>query len=87
MTYAVSNLIVASDYVTFRGVNDTSVAYTSGPQSQNAVAALLGVGYASRGYGYTGLPMPLIRRWKKAEANCSLIWHLRNISVPLNQKN
>jgi len=59
MTYSVGNLAVASDYITFRGQRDTSVAYANDAQAQNAVAALLGIGYATRGYGYTSLAMPL----------------------------
>ena len=59
MTYSFGNPAVASDYLTLRGAHDTTVAYANNTEAQNAVAALLGVGYGTRGYGYTALSMPL----------------------------
>src|ERR1700677_4047874 len=58
MTFSVGNIVLASDYMLFRGVNDANVAYTGDSQATNAVAALIGVGYGSRGYGYATQHIP-----------------------------
>lgn len=59
MTYSVGNIALASDYMLFRGINDVNIAYPGTSQATNAIAALIGVGYSSRGYGYTELTLPV----------------------------
>jgi len=53
MTYAVSGLIQASDYNGFVGTTAVNAAYADNAAAQNKVAALIGVGYGTRGYGQT----------------------------------
>lgn len=53
MTYAVGSTIEAADYTGFRGVNAANVAYANDAAAQNKLAALIGVGYGTRGYGQT----------------------------------
>lgn len=86
MTFSVGNIVVASDYMLFRGVNDANVAYTSSEQATNAVAALVGVGYSSRGYGYASQHIPAKAIGQLVQAND---WNsLRaGISVVNNQIN
>lgn len=51
MTYAVGNVIVASDFQTFRGSIGPASPYPDNPSATNKVAALIGTGYGTRGYG------------------------------------
>lgn len=60
MTYNAGNTIVAADYMGFRGANAPSVSYTSDSAATNKVAALIGVGFGSRGYGVTGTTLPAV---------------------------
>ena len=60
MTYNVGNTILATDYMSFRGVNAPSVSYTSDASATNKVAALIGVGYGQRGYGVTSTTLPSV---------------------------
>jgi hypothetical protein len=53
MTYAVGGIIQAADYNGFVGNTAVNVAYVSDAAAQNKVAALIGVGYGTRGYGQT----------------------------------
>ena len=53
MTYAVGGIIQAADYNGFVGNTAVNVAYASDAAAQNKVAALIGVGYGTRGYGQT----------------------------------
>jgi hypothetical protein len=53
MTYTVGQTIEAADYTNFRGVNATNVAYADDSAAANKLAALIGVGYGTRGYGQT----------------------------------
>lgn len=58
MTYAVGQPIAAANFMSFRGANAPNQAYTSSASATNAVAALIGVGYACRGYGLTSTTLP-----------------------------
>lgn len=60
MTYTLGNTIVATDYMNFRGANAPSVSYISDASATNKVAALIGVGYGSRGYGVTTTTLPSV---------------------------
>ena len=51
MTYAVGQIITAADFMGFRGAEAPNTAYPTSGAATNAVAALVGVGYGSRGYG------------------------------------
>ena len=58
MTYSAGNVIVAGDYMSFRGANAPSVSYISSSSATGKVAALIGVGYGDRGYGLTTTTLP-----------------------------
>lgn len=60
MTYVSGNTIVATDYMEFRGANAPTVSYTSDLSATNKVAALIGVGFGSRGYGVTTTTLPSV---------------------------
>jgi hypothetical protein len=51
MTYSVGSNISASDYMNFRGLYDASTPYPDNPTAINKLAALIGVGFGTRGYG------------------------------------
>lgn len=53
MTYTVGDIIQGSDYNAFVGTTSVSSGYASNAAAQNKVAALIGVGFGSRGYGQT----------------------------------
>lgn len=53
MTYSVGGIIAATDYNGFVGTTAVNVAYADDAAAQNKVAALIGVGYGTRGYGQT----------------------------------
>ena len=69
MTYGTGNVALASDYMTFRGANDTNTAYPSDSAASAAIAAMVGVGYGSRGYGQIGLSIPAAQIGKKILAS------------------
>lgn len=54
MTYVVGQTIQAADFIAFRGLNATNVAYANDAAAEKKLAALVGVGYGTRGYGQTG---------------------------------
>lgn len=60
MSYTGGSIIVASDYLEFRGDKAPNAAYLSDADATNKVAALIGVGYGQRGYGQinTSIPLP-----------------------------
>lgn len=58
MSYTGGSIILASDYVTFRGSKGPSEVYDSDADAINKVSALIGVGYGQRGYGQTGVILP-----------------------------
>jgi hypothetical protein len=60
MTYAVGQPIAAADYMGFRGAEAPNTAYPSSTAATNAIAALVGVGYGSRGYGQTSTVLPAV---------------------------
>jgi len=60
MTYAVGQPIAAADYMGFRGASAPNTAYTNSTSATDAVAALVGVGYGSRGYGQTSVVIPAV---------------------------
>ena len=60
MTYAVGQPIAASDYMAFRGAEAPNVAFPNASAATDAVAALVGVGYGSRGYGQTSITLPSV---------------------------
>ena len=53
MTYAVGQTIAALDFNSFSGTIGPAYAYANDSAATNAVSALIGVGYGSRGYGQT----------------------------------
>lgn len=60
MTYSPGNTILAADYNLFRGDNGPTQAYADDAAAQNKVAALIGVGFGSRGYGQTSTVLPSV---------------------------
>jgi hypothetical protein len=60
MTYAVGQNIAATDFMGFRGAQSPGTAYPNSSAATNAVAALVGVGYGSRGYGQTTVTLPAV---------------------------
>lgn len=60
MTYSSNNVIVATDYMNFRGANAPNVSYTSDASATRRVAALIGVGFGQRGYGVTSTTLPSV---------------------------
>lgn len=60
MTYAVGQPIAAADYMGFRGASAPDTAYPNSTAATDAVAALVGVGYGSRGYGQTSVVIPSV---------------------------
>lgn len=59
MSYTGGSIIVASDYLTFRGDKAPNEAYLNDIDATNKVAALIGVGYGQRGYGQTNFSLPV----------------------------
>lgn len=53
MSYSVGGTIAAADYNGFVGTTAVNAAYANDAAAQNKVAALIGVGYGTRGYGQT----------------------------------
>ena len=60
MTYATGQTILASHYMGFRGSTDPNVAYSSDVDATNKLAALVGVGYGTRGYGQISASLPAV---------------------------
>lgn len=82
MTYSSGNIILEADYAEFRGVNGPTQAYTSNATAQNKVAALIGVGYGTRGYGQTATILPAVTAGSLITANN---WNtLRTVMSTLN---
>jgi hypothetical protein len=77
--------------MSFRGANPVNTAYISDQQAQNAVAALLGIGYGSRGYGYTGLTIPVptsntivqATQWNALRAGINLLNEQNGVPVSI----
>jgi hypothetical protein len=55
MAYFVGQTIAASDFMSFRGVNSPSTPFPGLVAATDAVAALIGSGFGSRGYGQTSV--------------------------------
>jgi hypothetical protein len=55
MTYTIGAVALGSDYMSFRGLNDPSVAYPNDAAATNKIAALIGIGYGQRGYGQSNI--------------------------------
>ena len=60
MTYSVGGTIAATDYDGFVGTTAVNVAYANDAAAQNKVAALIGVGYGTRGYGQTSTTLATV---------------------------
>lgn len=60
MTYSVGGLIQASDYNGFVGTTAVNAAYANDGAATNKVAALIGVGYGTRGYGQTSTNIAVV---------------------------
>jgi hypothetical protein len=58
MAYGTGGIAAAADYMGFRGSNDPSSPYPNNTAATNAIAALIGVGYGSRGYGQISTVLP-----------------------------
>lgn len=58
MTYSVGNIATATDYMAFRGSISPNAAYPSDAAAGNVIAALMGVGFGTRGYGQTATVLP-----------------------------
>lgn len=69
MTYAVNNTILASDYQNFRGSIAPNSAYGDNASATGKVAALIGVGYGTRGYGQTSVILPSVSVGSPVTAN------------------
>lgn len=82
MTYSSGSIILATDYESFRGVNGPNQAFPNDSSAQTKVAALIGVGYGSRGYGQTSTLLPGVSSGGEITANN---WNtLRNVMSTLN---
>lgn len=57
MTYAVGNVIVATDFQTFRGTIGPASPYPDASAAMEKVAALVGAGFSTRGYGQTSMTL------------------------------
>lgn len=60
MTYATGQAILASQYMGFRGSVDPNVAYSNDSSATDKLAALIGVGYGTRGYGQVSTSLPSV---------------------------
>lgn len=60
MTYATGQAILASHYMGFRGSTDPNVAYSNDLAATDKLAALIGVGYGTRGYGQVSVAIPSV---------------------------
>ena len=60
MTYVVNSTILAADYMAFRGSNAPNTAYADDAAASDRLAALIGVGYGTRGYGQTSTVFPSV---------------------------
>ena len=58
MTYSVGSTVTALDYMAFRGPVGPASAYVSDVAAGNVVAALVGVGFGTRGYGQVSTVLP-----------------------------
>lgn len=82
MTYTSGSTILAGDYNDFRGPNGPNQAYPSNAAALGSVAALIGVGYGTRGYGQTTTVLPATSTGGLVTANN---WNtLRSVMVTLN---
>lgn len=64
MTYSHGNIIASQDFMGFRGPADIDVAYPDPQTATDAIAALIGVGEADRGYGQPTPKIPPASRWQ-----------------------
>lgn len=55
MTYNVGQVGAAADFINFRGLNSPALGYANVSAATNKIAAIIGVGYGSRGYGQTNV--------------------------------
>ena len=82
MTYSVGGTIQASDYNGFVGSTAVNVAYANDGAAQNKVAALIGVGYGTRGYGQTSTNVSVVSAGVQVSAGQ---WNnLRSVMSTLN---
>ncbi len=58
MTYATGQIIASADFTAFRGNQAPDTSYASNSAATAKLAALIGVGYGTRGYGQTSTVMP-----------------------------
>lgn len=82
MAYSSGGIISATDYTDFRGANGPNEAFASDAAAQSKVAALIGVGYGTRGYGQTSTVLPDVSETGLITANN---WNtLRTVMSTLN---
>lgn len=83
MTYAVNSTILAADYMAFRGSNAPNVAYADVAAASDRLAALIGVGYGTRGYGQTSTVFPAVSTGSSVTASQwnSLISVISNLNT------
>jgi hypothetical protein len=83
MTYAVNSTILAADYMAFRGSNAPNVAYADAVAASDMLAALIGVGYGTRGYGQTSTVLPAVSTGSSVTASQwnSLISVISNLNT------
>lgn len=60
MSYQDGSIILATDYMAFRGPKGPNEAYSDAAEATNKLAALVGVGFGQRGYGQTGATLPVV---------------------------
>ena len=60
MTYNIGQPIAAINYMDFRGTYAPNIAYPNITAATDAIAALVGVGYGSRGYGQISTTLPSV---------------------------
>lgn len=60
MTYSVGGIIQASDYNGFVGTTAVNAPYANDGAATDKIAALIGVGYGTRGYGQTGTNVSVV---------------------------
>lgn len=83
MSYSSGNLIVATDYMAFRGDPSPNTAYANDIAAQGKLTALIGIGYGTRGYGVTSTTFPAVT--SNTSVATSTQWNnLRSVMSTIN---
>jgi hypothetical protein len=69
MAYTQGSLIEAADYMGFRGPKSPSEAYLNDGEASSKLAALIGIGFGTRGYGQISTSIPSVSVGSSIEAS------------------